>query len=254
MPVCAGPGLPGVLKDVGFEQKLDAQAPLDTIFRDETGTTVTLADYFDGKPVILVLAYGRCPMLCNQVLNGLVRAMMDLPFDAGKEYRVVTVSIDPHETPDMAAAKKQTYFDRYGRAGAAAGWRFLTGDEEQIKRLADAVGFRYTYDARNDQYAHASGIMLLTPTGKMARYFFDVHFSPRDLRLGLVEASEGRIGSATDQILLYCFRYDPTEGKYGPIIINLVRLGGILTVLGIGTFFGGMWWRERRRLKTAPEG
>ncbi len=233
--------LPPAIRSVGFDQKLNAQVPLDLAFRDEAGRDVRLRDYFDGKPVILDLAYFRCPMLCDQVLNGLVRCMLDLPYDAGKEFRVLTVSFDPRETPEMARDKKKSYLQRYGRPGAEEGWHFLTGDEENIRRLTDAVGFRYHYDARNDQYAHASGIMLLTPQGKLSRYFFDVRFEPRDVRLGLVEASERRIGSAADQVLLYCFHYDPVEGRYGPTIINFVRAGGVLTVLGIGVFTYRLW-------------
>jgi protein SCO1/2 len=236
---------------VGFDQRLNAQVPLDLEFTDEAGRTVRLADYFHGKPVILVLAYYRCPMLCSEVLNGLVRAMLDLPFDVGNEFSVITVSFDPREGPELAAAKKQTYLERYGKPGAAAGWHFLTGKEDAIKRLAQAVGFRYTYDARYDQYAHASGIMVLTPTGRISRYFYDIRFPPRDLRLGLVEASENRIGSAADQILLFCFHYDPAEGRYGPAVMNLVRLGGVLTLLGVGTFLTVMWRRERRAARRA---
>ncbi len=244
--VHAQPVLPASLRDVGFDQKLDTQVPLELTFRDEDGRAVRLRDYFDGKPMILVLAYYRCPMLCDQVLNGLVRAMLDLPFDAGKEFDVLTVSFDPREQPALAAAKKKNYLERYGRPGAERGWHFLTGDEDNIQRLAQAVGFRYRYDAKNDQYAHASGIMLLTPDGKLSRYFFDVRFAPRDLRLGLVEASEQRIGSPADQVLLYCFHYDPIEGRYGPTIINFVRAGGVLTMIGIGVFTYCLWRGGRR--------
>ncbi len=196
-PLGAQPGLPPSLREVRFDQKLNDQVPLDLMFLDETGTTVRLADYCHDKPVILVLAYFRCPMLCDQVLNGLVRAMLDLPFDAGKEFNVLTVSFDARETPEMARAKKKPLIERYGRPGADAGWHFLTGSEDSIKRLTEAVGFRYSYDAKNDQFAHASGIVVLTPGGKVSRYFHDIRYSPRDLRLGLVEASENRIGSAT---------------------------------------------------------
>ncbi len=174
--VYAQPALPPAIREVGWDQNLDAPVPLDVLFRDETGQTVPLRTYFDGKPVILVLAYYRCPMLCNQVLNGLVQSMLDLPFDAGKDFNIVTVSFDPREQPELAAAKRKHYLERYGRAGADGGWHFLTGEEANIKQLADAVGFRYRYDAKHDQYSHASGIMLLTPQGKVSRYFFDVHF------------------------------------------------------------------------------
>jgi protein SCO1/2 len=246
MPSTAQPGLPPALRGVAFDQKLNEQVPLDVAFQDETGKSVRLADFCRDKPVILVLAYFRCPMLCDQVLNGLVRAMLDLPFDAGKEFNVVTVSFDPRETPEMATAKKKTLIERYGRPGAAEGWHFLTGAEASIKRLTQAVGFRYTYDAKNEQFAHASGIVVLTPGGKVSRYFHDIRYSPRDLRLGLVEASANRIGSATDQVLLFCFHYDPLEGKYGPAVLNFVRRGGVLTLLAVGAFFIVLWRRERR--------
>lgn len=244
-------GRPRVLRDVRFDQRLNEQVPLDLTFHDETGQTVRLGDYFGTKPVILVLAYYRCPQLCTRVLNGLVQALMDISFDVGKEFNVLTVSFDPREKPELAAAKKKTYLERYGRAGAEQGWHFLTGDEAPIKRLTDAVGFHYTYDAKHDQFAHASGIMVLTLAGKLSRYFYDISYSPRDLRLGLVEASANRIASPSDHILLFCFHYDPMEGKYGPTIINFIRLGGVLTVLALGTFIGIMVRQERRRSKEA---
>jgi protein SCO1/2 len=245
--VRAESGLPRVLRDVGFDQHLNEQVPLDLQFTDENDRAVRLGDYFQGKPVILVLAYYKCPMLCTQVLNGLVQALLGIPFDAGKEFQVVVVSFDPREKPPLAAAKKHTYLERYGRPGAEAGWHFLTGEEGAIRRLTEAVGFRYTYDPKSDQFAHASGILVLTPGGKVSRYFYDVSYSPRDVRLGLVEASENRIGSPVDQVLLYCFHYDPAEGKYGPVIMNLVRLGGVLTMVGIGVLVTVLWRQERRR-------
>jgi protein SCO1/2 len=241
--------LPPPLRGVGFDQRLGAQVPPDLMFRDEAGRAVRLGDYFDGKPVILVLAYYKCPMLCTQVLNGLVRALLDVPLDVGKDFRVLTVSFDPRETPELAAAKKKTYLERYGRPGAEEGWHFLTGEEGPIHRLTEAVGFRYHYDARNDQFAHASGILVLTPAGKIARYFYDITYSPRDVRLALVEASENRIGSPVDKILLYCFHYDPIEGRYGPVVMTFVRLGGVLTVLALGAFMAVMWRQERRRAR-----
>ena len=223
------------MQKVGFDQRLNEQVPLDLEFTDEAGQPVKLGDYFGDKPVILVLAYYRCPMLCTLVLNGLAQGMMDVPFDVGKEFQVVTVSFDPRETPELAAAKKKTYIERYGRPGAAAGWHFLTGSAASIKKLTRAVGFRYAYDARLDQFAHASGIMVLTPAGKISRYFYDVKYSGRDLRLGLVEASENKIGSPVDQILLYCFHYDPTEGSH-PV---LERAEIIAQVQGIGRLHPG---------------
>src|SRR5579884_861240 len=233
-PLCAQPKLPAPLQGVGFDQRVNEQVPLDLEFRDEAGRTVRLGNYFGDKPVILVLAYYRCPMLCTEVLNGLVRAMLDMPYTAGKEFVVLTVSFDPHETPDLAAAKKKTYLERYGRRGAEAGWHFLTGDQGPIKRLTEAVGFRYHYDDWHQQFAHASGIIVLTPHGKLFRYFLDIKYDPQVLRLSLVEASQGKVGSVTDQALLFCFHYDPADGKYGVYVMNLVRLGGVLTLLCIG--------------------
>jgi protein SCO1/2 len=245
----ADSALPPALREVGFDQRLDEQVPLDLPFRDEAGRSVQLRDYFGRKPVVLVLAYFKCPMLCTQVLNGLVRAMLDMPLSAGEDFEVLTVSFDPRETPELAAAKKKTYLERYGRPGAEAGWHFLTGEEDAIRRLTGAVGFRYAYDERNDQFAHASGILVLTPGGRISRYFYDVKYSPRDLRLGLVEASAGRIGSPVDRVLLYCFHYDPREGRYGPAVMNLVRAGGVLALLGIGLFVGALRRQDRRRAR-----
>ena len=239
---------PAILRDIVIDQRLDAQVPLELTFRDEAGRRVRLGEYFDGKPVILVLAYYRCPMLCTQVLNGLVRALLDVKLELGKDFQVVTVSFDPREQPELAAAKKKTYLDRYGhREGAEDGWHFLTGDEGPIKQLADAVGFRYRYDAKNDQYAHASAIMVLTPGGKVSRYFLDVRFDPKQLRLSLVDASDSKIGSLADKVFLFCFHYDPLQGKYGLAILNLMRLGGTLTVLGIGTLVLVLRRQEKRR-------
>jgi protein SCO1/2 len=243
------PVLPSVLRDVGFDQNLNGQVPLDLVFRDESGQTIRLGDCFHDRPVILVLAWYRCPMLCTEVLNGLVRVLLDIPLDIGKDFSVVTVSFDSRETPEMAAAKKKTYLERFRQLQAEENWHFLTGDQESIDRLTQAVGFRYTYDAKNDQFAHASGLVVLTPSGKVSRYFYDINYSARDLRLGMVEASANKIGSPVDQVLLFCFHYDPTEGKYGPVIMNFVRLGGVLTMIGIGTFLGIMWRQERRPLK-----
>jgi protein SCO1/2 len=246
--------LPPSLRKVGLDQHLDEQVPLDVQFRDEAGLEVTLSEYFGhGKPVVLVLAQYRCRMLCTEVLNGLVRAMLDMNLNVGTDFDVITASFDPRETPDLAAAKKTTYLERYGRPGAEAGWHFLTGDSDSIDRLTKAVGFRYTFDAKNDQYAHASGIIVLTPAGKISRYFFGIQYPPRDLRLSLVEASSSRIGSSADQVLLFCFHYDPAEGKYGPAIMNFVRLGGLLTVAGLGALVCFLWRGERRRARgTTP--
>lgn len=228
--------LPAALKGVGFDQRLNAQVPLDIVFTDEAGKSVQLGKYFGEKPVILVLAYYQCPRLCTLVLNGLVQGMLEMGLDAGKDFNVVTVSFDPREDWRLAASKKDSYLTRYGRPGADAGWHFLTGDAGQIKRLTDAVGFRYRFDEAQNQFIHASGIMILTPAGKISRYFYDVNYSGRDLRLGLVEASNNQIGSPVDQILLYCFHYDAALGKYSASIMNMVRLAGIGTMLAICAF------------------
>lgn len=226
---------PELLKDVGIDQKLNDTIPLNLTFRDEHGKTVELAQYFGSKPVILSLVYYSCPMLCTQVLNGLERSLKNIPMGIGADFNVVTVSIDPTERPVLAEAKQELYTGMYGRPGAAEGWHFLTGDEPQIKRLADAVGFRYAYDADSKQYAHASAIMLLTPEGKISRYFYGISYPERDLRLGLVDASEGKIGSPVDAVLLFCYHYDPHTGKYGLLISRVIQLAGGLTVL-----FGGI--------------
>jgi protein SCO1/2 len=229
---------PPLLKGVGFDQQLNAQVPLDLQFVDETGTPVKLGDYFGEKPVILVLAYYQCPRLCNLVLNGLVQAMLETPFTVGEEFNVVTVSFDPRETWRLAAEKKNSYLRRYAKPGAAGGWHFLTGEQPQIKQLTDSVGFHYKYDPQKDQYVHASGIMILTPQGRVSRYFYDVRYPGRDLRLGLVEASQNKIGSPVDQILLYCFHYDPAVGRYSASVMAFIRIGGVLTVLAVG----GLFW------------
>jgi protein SCO1/2 len=246
--------MPKALQNVGFDQRLNEQVPLDLSFTDDEGERVKLTKYFGQKPAILVLAYFRCPMLCTQVLNGLVQGLRETSFTAGKEFDVVTVSFDPNETTDMAAAKKRTYVHAYGKPEAARGWHFLTGDQQSISRLTHAIGFRYAYDAQSDQYAHAAGIVILTPSGKISRYFYDVHYSGRDLRLGLVEASQNKIGSPIDQVLLFCFHYDPTAGKYGATIMNFVRAGGVLTMVGLGLMIGLLLRGEHKRRQRSAFG
>ena len=229
-------GLPKALQEVGIDQKLGQQLPLDLVLRDENGQEVKLGQYFGKRPVVLSLVYYSCPMLCTQVLNGMVGAFKTLSFVPGEEYEVITVSFDTRETPALAAAKKATYVNYLPatkRAAASNGWHFLTGDEATIKRLTDGVGFRYHWDEATNQFAHASGIMVLTPEGKLAQYYYGIEYSARDLRLGLVEASANRIGSPVDQLLLYCYHYDPATGTYGAVVMNMVRLGGILTVIAI---------------------
>ncbi|HEX4075499.1 MAG TPA: SCO family protein [Candidatus Acidoferrales bacterium] len=229
---------PDLLKQVSIDQKLNESIPLNLTFRDEHGKTVELAQYFGSKPVILTLVYYSCPMLCTQVLNGLDRSMENIPLTIGKDFNVVTVSIDPTERPVLAEAKQELYTGMYERPGAAQGWHFLTGDEPQIKTLADAVGFHYAYDPDSKQYAHAAAIMLLTPDGRISRYFYGVTYPERDLRLGLVDASSGKIGSPLDAAMLYCYHYDPHTGKYGLLISRVIQVSGALTILlgGIGLF------------------
>ncbi len=235
-----------ILQKVGIDQKLGASVPLDLIFRDEEGRAVRLGTYFGEKPVILSLVYYECPMLCTLILNGLVRSLRALSFTAGKEFTVLTVSFDPREGSELAAAKKQAYMRVYGRPEAERGWHFLTGEEAAIRRLTEAVGFRYAFDSETGQFAHASGIMVLTPQGRIARYFYGIEYAPRDLRLGLVEAAQGKIGSPVDQILLYCYHYDPKVGRYSLIVMNVLRLAGVATVLVLGGFLVVMFRRDRR--------
>lgn len=233
-------GLPKALNDVGIDQKLNEQLPLELEFRNESGEAVKLGDFFGKKPVVLSLIFYECPMLCNQVLNGMVSAFRVMSFKPGEEFEVITVSFDSRETPTLAAAKKRTYVSYLPdekRAGANSGWHFLTGDETNIKRLTDAVGFRYHFDEATNQFAHASAIYVATPKGKLARYFYGIEYAPRDLRLGLIEASENKIGSPVDQLLLYCYHYDPATGKYGAVVMNMIRLGGIATLMAMITLF-----------------
>jgi protein SCO1/2 len=249
------PALPGALQGVGIDQNLDAQLPLDLTFRDELGRTVPLSTYFrSGKPVILAPVYYRCPMLCTQILNGLASSLKAVSFNPGQEFEVVAFSFDPKDTVEIAAAKKEMYLRRYGRAGTANGWHFLTGDEPNIKALMDAVGFHYKYDPATDQYAHASGVMIITPDGRLSKYFYGVEYAPRDIRLGLVEASLNKIGTPVDQVLLFCYHYDPTTGKYGAVALNTLRMAAGGFVLVAGAFLLMMLrrdWRRDRRIAAA---
>ena len=241
-----GADRPSPLKNVGIDQKLNAQLPLDTQFRDETGRTVKLGDYFGKKPVVLALVYYTCPMLCTQILNGMEHALRVLSFDPGKEFEVVTVSFDARETPPIAAAKKAAYLKDFGRPETANGWHFLTGDLKSIKALTGAVGFRYVFDVHTDQFAHASAIYVVTPEGKMSRYFYGIEYSAKDIRLGLIEAAKNKIGNPVDQILLFCYHYDASTGKYTPIAMNFLRLAGGATVLLLGGFVFIMLRRESK--------
>jgi len=227
---------PPGLKNVGIEQHLNQQIPPTLAFHDENGRAVQLGDYFGKKPMILNLVYYQCPMLCGEVLRGLESALRVLKFDVGKEFDVLTVSFDPKETPEMAASKKTEYLKRYARPGAAAGWHFLTGPAASVDALTKAAGFQYQYDPKSGQFAHATAIMVLTPEGKIAQYYYGVEFAPKDLRLGLIQASENKIGTVVDQVLLYCYHYDPETGKYGAIISRVLQLAAAATVLILGTF------------------
>ncbi len=237
------PRLPG---KVDFEQKLNAQIPLNLTFRDETGQVVRLGQLFRGKPVLLNFMYYRCPMLCGLAMDGMTRSLADLRFTVGKQFDVINVSMDPTDTPVQAASEKKMYVTRYGRLDSVHGWHFLTGEQSSIKQLADAVGFHYVYLPEVKQYAHATGLIFLTPSGKVSHYLFGIAYDPRDVRLSLVQASGEKIGSLTDTLLLLCCQYDPATGKYTRVTMNFVRAGGLATVLAIGGFIGVMIRRERK--------
>ena len=226
---------PPQLRGVGIDQRLNNQVPLGLKFRDETGQTVTLGSYFGKKPVIISLVYYRCPMLCTMAENGLLNALRDVTFNIGEQYQVVTLSIDPTETPDLAMGKKAVYVGLYGRPAAKQGWHFLVGDEPSIRALAQAVGFHYNFMPETRQYAHATGIIVLTPQGKVSRYFYGIQYPPRDIRLALVEASNEKIGSPVDAIMLYCCEYDPHTGKYGVVVAHILKISGAITLLCMGT-------------------
>ncbi len=238
---------PDVAGNVALEQHLDEQLPLDLTFRDEAGRTVKLGDYFGEKPVLLVLAYYRCPSLCGEVLNGIVRALRPSKYRIGKEFNVLTVSINPFETAELAREKKESYITSYNHPEAADGWHFLTGDEPQIRALAKAVGFKYVYDEKSGQYAHPAGIMIATPKGKLSRYFYGVEYSTRDIEYGLIESTSERIGTLADEITVLCFQYDPMTGKYGFAIMRAVQIGGVTTILGLGWFIYRSLRKERKK-------
>lgn len=241
------PALPGALQGVGIDQKLDQQIPMDLVFTDEYGKQVPLSTYFrPGKPVLLALVYYRCPMLCTQILTGTASSLKAVSLDPGKDFEVVAVSFDPKDTPETAASKKQVYLKRYGRPGTANGWHLLTGNAANIKALTDAVGYRYRYDPATDQFAHASGIIIATPEGRLSRYFYGVEYAPRDVRLGLVEASQNKIGNPVDQILLFCYHYDPSTGKYGAAVMNIVRFAGAGFVVICGAILAIVLRRDVR--------
>ncbi len=241
---------PAALRDVAFDQKLNQQIPLGLTFRDETGKSVVLSRYFGRKPVILNFVYYKCRDLCPLLLDGMVRTLRALSFEIGNQFTVLTVSFDPHDDATLAAAKKRDFVQRYARPGAETGWHFLTGDEAAIEKLTRAVGFRYHYDPQTGEFGHATGIVLITPAGKTSRYYYGIEFSPRDLRLGLIEAAADKIGSPIDQLLLFCYHYDPVTGKYGLLITNVIKLAGGFTVLLLGGFVFVMLRRERSHAST----
>ncbi len=242
-------GLPDPLKQIGIEQKLGGQVPMDAVFKNEAGEPVRLGDLMNQeRPVILALVYFECPMLCNQVLNGLTGTLKGISFDAGKEYDVLAISFDAseNEKPGLAANKKASYMERYGRPGTENGWHFLTGDQAAIDAVTQSVGFSYEWDEKSNQFAHASGIIMLTPEGTVARYFYGIDYAPRDVKLGLVETAENKVGGVTEQLLLYCFHYDPSTGKYGFAVLNALRLAAVATLVGMGAM-GFVFWRRGRR-------
>jgi protein SCO1/2 len=237
--------IPAPLREIGFDQNLDQKIPLDIPLRDEAGRTVRLGEYFGSRPVVLLFAYYDCPMLCTQVINGLSSALGVLSLDPGKDFEIVTVSFDPRDTPATASAKKAIYLERYKKPGAAAAWHFLSGDQGSIDRLTKAAGFRYVWDRETKQFAHPTGVIVLTPDGRLARYLFGIEYGPRDLRFAIVEASAGRVGNPVDSLLLYCYHYDPMTGRYGLVVMGALRLAGAGTVLALGAFIVIMVRRER---------
>ena len=239
--------IPAPLREIGFDQNLDRPAPLDTVFKDEAGHAVRLGDYFGARrPVVMVFAYYDCPMLCTMAINGLASALDVLSLEPGKDFEIVTVSFDPRDTPATATAKKAAYIARYKRPGAGAAWHFLTGEQASIDRLTKAAGFRYAWDTETQQFAHPTGVIVLTPDGRLARYLFGIEYGPRDLRYAIVEASNGKVGSAVDSLLLYCYHYDPTTGRYGVAIMRAIRVAAGATVLALGAFIVVMVRRETR--------
>jgi protein SCO1/2 len=239
--------VPPQFKDVTFAQRLGQKLPLDVQFKDESGRSVALGEYFGTRPIVLAFVYYQCPMLCTQVMNGISSALKVLPYTAGKEFDIVLVSFDPRDTPEAANAKKRAHLDHWAARDTSNGWHFLTGDEASIRQVTSAAGFTYQWDAESQQFAHVSGLVVATADGTLSRYFYGVEFSPRDLRLALVDSGNGRVGSVVDELLLYCFQYDPSHGKYGAVFMNIMRLGGVLTVGFIGGFILLMRRRELRR-------
>jgi len=244
---------PDLLREIGFDQKLGNALPLDAPFFDETGKAVRLGDYFGKRPVVLTLVYFDCPMLCTISLNGLTSALDILPFEPGREFELVSISFDPKEQPAQAAAKKKLQLARYKRPSAVSGWHFLTGSQESIDRVTQAVGFRYAWDAETKQFAHPAGTVIATTDGRVSRYLFGIEYAPKDLRLALVESGDGKIGGLVDQALLFCYQYNPHTGRYSATILGVIQIAAILTVLGLGGFIFVMRRREKalaRALRT----
>lgn len=238
---------PKILSDVGIDQKLDAQVPPDLVFHDEMGRDVRLGDYFGKRPMVLALVYFKCPALCTMVLNDLTKAMNSMKMNCGEQFDILTVSFDPNETPTLAQEKKDQYIRAYRRPHAEEGWHFLTGSQASIASLTKTVGFRYAWDPKYQQYAHASGLIILTPQGKTSRYFYGIDYAPSDLELSLAEASQGKETSVADQILLFCFHYDPSTGKYSLMVTRLIQVGGVLTMLILGSYMFWSFRRDRKR-------
>jgi len=248
-PGLTASAVPAPLREIGFDQNLDHHVPLDVTFTDEAGRVVKLGDYFGKRPVVMVFAYYECPMLCTMVLNGLASALDVLSLEPGKDFEIVTVSFDPRDTPQTAAAKKTAYISRYKHPGGAAAWHFLTGQQPSIDRLTKAAGFRYVWDKDTNQFAHPTGVIVLTPDGRLARYLFGIEYGPRDLRYAIIDASNGTIGSAVDSLVLYCYHYDPETGRYGLAIMRALRVAGAATVLALVSFIVVMVRRDRRAPK-----
>jgi protein SCO1 len=248
-------GLPNALQKIGIEQKLNEQLPFDAVFKDENGKEVKLGEYFGkGRPVILALVYYECPMLCNEVLNGLTGTLKSLAFDTGKEFDVVAISFDARENdkPDLAKNKKESYMKRYGRPGTENGWHFLTGTQSEIDKVTNAVGFSYKWDEQTKQFAHAGGIMVATPEGKLSRYLYGIDYAPKDVKFAVMESAQSKIGSSAEQLMLYCFHYDPSTGKYGLSVLRVMRLGGIATLIGLGAMLF-VFWRKGKKQEGVAE-
>ncbi len=242
-------GMPRQLESVGIEQKLNSQLPLDAVFKDENGKQVRLGEYFNqGRPVILAFVYYECPMLCNEVLSGLTGALKGVSFEPGEDFDVVAISFDPgeNELDGLSKKKKEAYLQRYGKPETANGWHFLTGTRPEIEKVTKAAGFNYVFDESTDQYAHAGGVMITTPAGKMSRYLYGIDYSPKDLKFGVMDSAENKIGTPVEQLYLYCFHYDPSTGQYGLAILNIIRVTGVLTLAGMGVLFLFFWRRNKK--------